>query len=75
MENAGAVCLPAAGFRNGSNGNAFVFNVGNHGYYWSASPNNGYFAYDLYFNSGNVNPSDFNTRSQAYSVRLVTESK
>lgn len=78
MDAAGVVFLPAAGFRNGAPGGpnpARVSNVGNNGYYWSASPNDDLRAYDLSFRSGDVNPSSNNDRSRAYSVRLVTESK
>ena len=78
MEAAGAVCLPAAGSRNGDPGYPdplYVYDVGNDGYYWSASLDFGSFAYDLHFSSGDVNPSDSDSRRRAYSVRLVTESK
>ena len=75
MEEAGAVCLPAAGFRNGSLGNSFIYDVGGLGCYWSASPYFDYNAYDLYFDSGIVNPNLNDYRYQANSVRLVTESK
>lgn len=78
MQAAGAVFFPAAGYRDGDPGNpnpAAVYNVGNGGYYWSASPYYDSDAYDLYFHSGYVNPSFTNIRDQAYSVRLVTESK
>ena len=78
METAGAVCLPAAGYRDGGPGSphpARVVIVGDFGYYWSASPSNGSSAYDLRFNSGDVNPNNFDARRRAQSVRLVTESK
>ena len=76
MEAAGAVCLPAAGYRYGDPGSptpALVSNVGDNGYYWSASPIIDSLAYDLYFRSGNVIPSSGSSRNQAYSVRLVTD--
>ena len=75
MEAAGAVCLPAAGYRDGSNGNTHVDLAGSYGYYWSASSSGGNDAFDLYFGSGNVDPNRLGNRRQAYSVRLVTESK
>ena len=78
LQNNGCVFLPAAGFRDGNPGSpepAFVCNVGDSGYYWSASPTDEISAYDLYFYSGNVGPSFNNNRYQACSVRLVTESK
>ena len=76
LQNNGCVFLPAAGSRNGAPGSpnpAFVNNVGNYGYYWSASPSDRGTAYCLYFRSGSVNPSLDNNRNPAYSVRLVTE--
>ena len=76
MENAGAVCLPAADFRNGDPecpDPASVGNVGNNGNYWSASLYSDHNAYDLDFYGGNVHPSNSSNRNQAYSVRLVTE--
>ena len=75
MEAAGAVCLPAAGYRDGFDGNTAVNFAGSDGYYWSASSDGVSRAFDLSFNSGNVIPSLSDIRYQAYSVRLVTESK
>ena len=75
LQNNGCVFLPAAGYRNGGYGTAGVSNVGNDGYYWSASPLDDYGAYDLSFFSGDVDPSRFAARDLAQSVRLVTESK
>ncbi|MBR0072961.1 MAG: hypothetical protein IJP95_03920 [Bacteroidales bacterium] len=59
--------LPAAGNRNGTS----VNNVGSNGNYWSATYNNSNNAYNLNFNSGNVNPSNNNNRYNGQSVRLV----
>ena len=78
MQNAGAVFLPAAGFRDGNPGSPYparVNDVGDHGFYWSASPIDDYNAFDLYFFSGIVFPDDAVARNRAQSVRLVTESK
>ena len=75
LQNNGCVFLPAAGFRYGDDGSANVNSVGNDGYYWSASPYDVFSAYDLYFNSGNVNPLSYDARYSAQSVRFVTESK
>lgn len=63
-----SVFLPAAGYRNDTNLN----NVGSNGNYWSSSlntsnPNN---AYNLNFNSGNVNWNN-NNRNNGFSVRPV----
>lgn len=71
MEAAGAVCLPAAGRRNGSN----VSNVGDYGYYWSSSAYDENYAYDVLFNSDDVTPDYHDLRSRGFSVRLITESK
>lgn len=73
MEEAGAVCLPAAGYRTGNVGETVIHNVGSNGYYWSSTPYDSLIAYDLYFNSGNVNPAYDYVRSRACAVRLVTE--
>lgn len=71
MEAAGAVFLPAAGYRNGS---SFDSN-GSSGYYWSSGAddgfNNGYCAYYLNFHSGNVYPQFNDARCNGLSVRLV----
>ena len=78
MDAAGVVFLPAAGYRRGDPGcpnPADVFNVGDYGCYWSASPYNDDNAYGLYFISGDVNPLINVARNRAQSVRLVTESK
>ena len=61
------VFLPAAGNRNGTS----VNNVGSNGNYWSSSPNSTDNAYNLNFNSGNVNPANNNNRNNGFSVRLV----
>ena len=75
LQNNGCVFLPAAGFRSGDDGSARVRSVGSNGYYWSASPSSVSSAYDLYFVSGFVSPSNYGARDRAQSVRLVTESK
>ena len=61
------VLLPAAGYRNGTS----VNNAGSNGNYWSSTYNNSNNAYNLNFNSGNVNPSNNNNRYNGQSVRLV----
>lgn len=68
MEAAGAVFLPAAGYRscNGS-----VYDVGSYGSYWS-STHNGNHAWRLYFDSGGVE-MNFNYRYRGGSVRLVQD--
>lgn len=69
MEDAGAVFIPAAGFRDGTT----VSNDGTHGYYWSTTHINGTYAYALYFFSGYINASDLGARSLGRSVRLVMD--
>ena len=67
MESAGAVFLPAAGFRWGSG----VYDVGWGGNFWSATPYDTGNAYYLNFNSGHLNPQSSNGRNNGFSVRLV----
>ena len=67
MESAGAVFLPAAGYRYGSN----VSYAGSTGYYWSASCYNSTDAHFVLFESGNLQPSSHNFRDGGRSVRLV----
>jgi uncharacterized protein (TIGR02145 family) len=62
--------LPAAGYRNYNNGSAN--NVGSNGNYWSSSVNSTN-AYNMNFNSGNVNPNNNNNRANGFSVRCVAE--
>ncbi len=59
------------GLRNRETG--ALANVGTNGYYWSSSSrlagdNN---AGNLNFNSGNVNPLNWNNRANGFSVRCV----
>ena len=68
LESAGAVFLPAAGMRYGSN----VSNVQDYGGYWSATESNSNFAYFLYFYSDVANMY-YDYRSSGPSVRLVKD--
>jgi hypothetical protein len=45
MEAAGAVFLPAAGGRNGTN----VYHVGRYGFYWSSAPGGGFMYFGSYY--------------------------
>jgi len=67
MEAAGAVFLPASGYRycDGS-----LYNVGSYGYFWSSTPDGSEDAWYLYFDSGGVNMNN-NNRCLGRSVRLV----
>ena len=67
MEAAGAVFLPAAGYRYG----ASVYGVGSTGYCWSSSVCSEYGAYYVYFYSGLLDPRSYNSRYHGFSVRLV----
>lgn len=66
LEVAGAVFLPAAGGRYGTD----VDDVG-YGYYWSATPSGTNYAYSLSFYSYGLYPQDYNYRYCGFSVRLV----
>jgi uncharacterized protein (TIGR02145 family) len=65
------VFFPASGYRNSSNGS--LNNVGSSGYVWLSSASNEFSAYDLSFNSSNVNPQSNYSRAGGYSVRPVQE--
>ena len=68
LEGAGAVFLPAAGYRGGLG----VGNVQNLGYYWSATEYDSLYANYLYFESDEVRMSGF-FRFFGCSVRLVKD--
>ena len=70
MEEAGAVCLPAAGGRDGS----LVYDVGGYGDYWSSTAYDEDLAYNVFFYSYGVDPDDNGARNFGCSVRLITES-
>ncbi len=69
MESAGAVFLPAAGYRYGSS----VYDAGSIGRYWSSAIYNPSHAYNVYFSSSNLAPVSFLSRFYGYSVRLVRQ--
>ena len=71
MEEAGAIFLPTAGYRNGTS----VSSVGSYGLYWSSTPNdtNTNYAYYLIFYSSDMNPASNLNRYYGYSVRLVRD--
>ena len=68
LEAAGAVFLPAAGYRYGSN----VSRVQDYGFYWSATEYDSYSAYCLYFYSFGATIYGSN-RNNGRSVRLVKD--
>lgn len=67
MESAGAVFLPAAGSRDGTE----VYGVSSSGRYWSATRLYTYLAYYLDFHSSYLCPWCDNQRDEGCSVRLV----
>jgi len=67
LEAHGAVFLPAAGCRGGTD----VMHVGSIGLYWSASYYTSYDARYVYFNDGGLFPGNWNGRHGGLSVRLV----
>ena len=69
MEAAGAVFLPAAGRRKGTN----VFDVGTNGYYWSSTSNGGDCAYGVNFDSYGPNATYNSDRRYGFSVRPVLD--
>lgn len=70
MEAAGAVFLPAAGYRNGTSAPS---EVASHGYYWLSNESESYKAYRLLFHSGETTASNPQERHYGFSVRLVKE--
>lgn len=69
MEAAGAVFLPAAGVRYGTDVGYF----GDDGYYWSSTAFGGNDAWYVYFRENDVYPGDYIGRNGGQSVRLVCE--
>ena len=67
MENAGAVFLPALGYRDGTN----VEKCNTSGYYWSNTASDEKTAYRLYFYSYFLNPNGVHSIYRGRSVRLV----
>ena len=67
MENAGAVFLPALGYRDGTN----VEKCNTSGYYWSNTTSDEESAYRLYFYSYFLAPNDVHSKYRGRSVRLV----
>lgn len=68
LEAAGAVFLPAAGYRYGT----AVYGVGSDGSYWSATPPyDTNIACSLYFHSRSLDPQGYIGRNFGVSVRLV----
>ncbi len=71
MQEAGAVFLPAAGYRYNDGVNNTVSNPGSLGYYWSSTAYSAQRAYSDYFSSSSNDPEKDRTLSFGQSVRLV----
>ena len=71
MEEAGAVFIPAAGYRSGTD----VYQVGAYGRYWSSSAYDDDQAYDFNILSNYTGPQDYSSRSRGFAVRLVSRNK
>ena len=69
LQDAGAVFLPAAGYRNGT----AVLYPGYGGYYWSSSASLSTNAFYLYFGPSKLKQYNSSQRCNGNSVRLVTE--
>ena len=67
LEVAGAVFLPAAGYRSGES----VDNVGSRGYYWSTSYEGNHSAYFVYFNDVSLTTDETLPRHYGFAVRLA----
>lgn len=68
LENEGAVFLPAAGYRDGTE----IINLGKRCYYWTATHYYSNFAIDFHFQSSNVDTGS-GCRYYGQSVRLVKD--
>ena len=67
LEANGAVFLPAAGYRSGTD----VLSVGSYGYCWSATYGGGDIAYSVYFYDSSLGADGWRRRWNGQSVRLV----
>ena len=67
MEDAGAVFLPAAGYRTGTS----VTYAGSYGRYWYSTEYDSSKAGIMFFDSSNLNPQGGTLRYYGFSVRLV----
>ena len=67
--SASSIWYPASGYRNGSHG--VLWEVGNFGFYWSASPDSSNACYLYFKGNGYVDPSHYDRRAYGYSVRCL----
>ena len=66
-KNGKSIFFPASGGRSGTS----LDDRGSHGYYWSSSLGSSAYGYDMHFNSGGVNPANYDDRFYGFSVRAV----
>ena len=59
--------------RSGNVNSGSLNNSANNGNYWSSAVDSTSNAFNLNFNSGNVNPANNNNRNNGFSVRCVAE--
>ena len=64
--------MPMAGFRRYDD--ADVSDVGSFGFYWSSTPSNANYAYNLGFDSSDIYPQNYIYRSYGFSVRCFKNS-
>ncbi len=69
LQDAGAVFLPAAGYRGGNT----VYGVGTHGNYWSSLHSSNEYAYYVNFFEKSLYPENSSHRYTGRSVRLVSD--
>ena len=65
--NGNAIFFPAAGVYDGTTLN----HRGTYGFYWSSGFYSASYAYNLYFDSTNVNPQNYSDRRYGFTVRAV----
>lgn len=68
--NGNFIILPATGYRSCNGG---LYGLGSDGYYWSSTVFAADYAWNLYFNSGNVYMNNGNYRCSGFAVRLVQD--
>ena len=72
LELAGAVCLPAAGYRETYHEPKLIQSTDEAGFYWSATMKDNYDAYCLRFTGGSIE-AGFDGRDRAFAVRPVVD--
>lgn len=71
LEAAGAVFLPAGGYRWDNEVYMQDSDLGSLGYYWASTPDDNWKGYCLYFDSFELSPTNTNSRIHGLAVRLV----